>query len=589
MADSASELSQQIKSTLKVIDPDISAEPVTVEGKIIDAVADVASRGNTSQFVLNYQFDIDTKFGADLDKFIALFGWGRQSGIKASGTVTFGRSTPAANDVTILAGTQVIKAATTVSPQVTFYTTATVVLTQGTTSVDAPIEASVIGPTGNVPANTITGLTTASTEVSSATNVNATSGGKDQETDAELRIRFKNQVLRNVSGTRDMYLALAVASSFADKATVIGPLSRFIEYLQIPSSGTTIASQNPYSKYTYSFDYYLTDGNIGNETFFTPTTHYTMSTAAPPVVTIVDALTLTPNMIVLLEHAYCSANSRNDPANNVANYIDVYVSGQDVTSASESANFPSGANTFNNTSSSPYYIQNFKRLSGARPLIGSRFQPLVWQPALSIPTSITIGSSKYFEGSDYWFVSDVTNYRGSRRGRNGIEWSPGAVVSIGLLANQEFVIAYTFDKLPVALNQLMEAQKQVISDVLVHSANQRFFAINLVVMLQPGFSKAAVDQNLATALGNFLSSQQFGALIQISDLLEVAHEVQGVDNVRLAQPSDTGSYGVQEIALDGFTPLGAPYTNDFALQDSDLPILERVNTLLRAENTWQGF
>ncbi len=78
----------------------------------------------------------------------------------------------------------------------------------------------------------------------------------------------------------------------------------------------------------------------------------------------------------------------------------------------------------------------------------------------------------------------------------------------------------------------------------------------------------------------------FGAIIQMSDILDVVHDVPGVDNVRIATPGDNVPYGIQEVALDGATNVGYPYTGDFALQDSDLPILNSVITTRRSQNTW---
>lgn len=77
----------------------------------------------------------------------------------------------------------------------------------------------------------------------------------------------------------------------------------------------------------------------------------------------------------------------------------------------------------------------------------------------------------------------------------------------------------------------------------------------------------------------------FGTVIQMSDIVDVVHDVPGVDNVRLAMPADNVSYGVQEVALDGVTTIGLPYINDFALQDSDLPILNLITTTKKSQNT----
>jgi hypothetical protein len=77
----------------------------------------------------------------------------------------------------------------------------------------------------------------------------------------------------------------------------------------------------------------------------------------------------------------------------------------------------------------------------------------------------------------------------------------------------------------------------------------------------------------------------FGATIQISDILDIAHDVPGVDNVRLATPGDNVPYGVQEVLLDGVTTTGLPITTDFTLQDSDLPVLNSIKATKRSQNT----
>lgn len=650
MAKTASEISQQIRAQLKVLDPAISADPLTPERKIIDTVSEVFADNQIDYYVLNYQYDIDTKVGSDLDKFVALFGFARQAGRRATGTVTFSRGTIADHDILIDAGTQVVKPSTVISSPSVFLTTASVVLAQGALAVEAPIEATDVGSLGNVPANTITSIGVGSnSDISSIFNENGTTGGAGEESDAELRLRFKNTVFRNIAGTKDQYLALAIASRFANKANIIGPQSRYSEWVQIPAN-RTVTSLLSYSKYTYDYDYYLTDGDASDEGFYIPRgVDFTFTNTIPPSLTVNSAQTtlvgshtlptptisvvattgfpaagtisiggqlvtytgiagstftgatggtgtfvtgttvnygtLLPGAIALFEHTYCSINSRNNPTNNILNYVDVYVSGQDGINATDVVKFPTSGNNFNNTSISPYYASNFKRTAtGALPTIGNRFMELLWQPVLTLPSVITVDGRPYYLGTDYWQVSDNTNYRGSRRSRDGIEWSASATASIA--AATEFIITYVFDRLPLTLNELMERHKQITTDVLVHSANERYLNINVIVMYSAGFSKPTVDEAVAVALADYLQKQFFGTIIQISDVLDIVHNVPGVDNVRLAIPSDGVSYGIQEMALDGMTPIGSPRVTDFFLTDADLPVLNSVNVYQRSQNTW---
>lgn len=581
MPKTAQEYSQQIQAQLKTLIPDLSLDPLTPERKIVDTLSEVLAEGSIDPYLLNYQFDIDTKVGSDLDKFVALFGFARQAGRRATGTITFSRVAPASSDILIPTGTTVQKPATSVSGTVVFVTTTSVVLAAGAVSVDAPIQAADEGLLGNVPAGSITQLVGGATSVSAISNTDATTGGAAIETDAELRVRFKNTIFRNVAGTQDQFLALAIATQFSNKANVIGPISRYYEYVQIPPS-LSFASTIPYSKYTYPFDYYLTDGNIGSETFYiSGGIDYTLTTSVPPVVTVNNTTNLPVGGVFLLEHSYCSTNSRNDPTNNIANYVDVFVSGADATTATETAAFPS--TTFSASSSSPYYNFKFVRTGdNSNPVVGNKFQQFVWQPVYDVPSVITINGVDYYEGTHYWQVRDATSFGRSKRARDGIEWASSVSISTGTT----FTFSYTFNKLPIVLNELMDRYKQITSDVLVHTANLRYFIINLIVMYSPGFVKASVDEAITAALTSYMERQTFGAVIQISDLLQIAHEVPGVDNVRLATASDGIAYGVQEVASDQVTLLGPPYTNDFALQDSDLPVLNLVVTTQKSQNTW---
>ena len=67
-------------------------------------------------------------------------------------------------------------------------------------------------------------------------------GGVDFETDEQFRVRFKNGIFRNMAGTFDQFMALALSGENTTKASVIGPLSRYQEYMVVPSSDDTQAA-----------------------------------------------------------------------------------------------------------------------------------------------------------------------------------------------------------------------------------------------------------------------------------------------------------------------------------------------------------
>ena len=580
MPSSDTDFSQQIISQIKTLLPDLSLDPLTPERKIVDAVASTLATSSIDPYVLNYMFDIDTKVGTDLDSFVALFGFARKSGSQATGIVTFSRVSPATADIIIPAGTNVLVPAGGAQSQVTFITTATSILPTGSTSVDVPVQCTDVGPQGNVPANAINTFSN-NADISAVSNAVATTGGAAPEVDADLRLRFKNTVFRNVSGTEDQFLALALATAFANKANVLGPQDRYVEYIQIPSS-LSAASIISYSKYTYPFSYYLTDGNIGNEVFYNSGgIDYTFNNSTPPVITVNNSTNIPVNSVVLLEHAYCSVNSRNDPATNILNYVDVYVNGDDSQPATDTLQF--GNEVFSNISG-PEYYQNWIRVAdNSYPVPGNYITSLLWQPVDTVPSVITINNQDYYLGIDYWQIRDITTNKGSKDARDGIEWS----VNVGnnVVSTTQFTVSYNFNELPSILNELMEEYKQTTSDILVHAATERYFIVNLITMYSQGFTQTAVDIDITTALTSYFENLDFGSIVQISDILELVHEVAGVDNVRLAIAGDGVPYGIQEVSSSG-VHIGGPFTADFELTDCELGVLDSMVSTRRAQNTF---
>ena len=113
---------------------------------------------------------------------------------------------------------------------------------------------------------------------------------------------------------------------------------------------------------------------------------------------------------------------------------------------------------------------------------------------------ISINGNNYSLNTHYWLLRDISTYKGSKRARNAIEWSSS--VSAAVTAGTIFEMTYNFDKLPLTINELVDAHKQITTDVLVHGAQERYFNVNLIIMYTPGFSTVAVDTAISTALAD---------------------------------------------------------------------------------------
>lgn len=486
----------QIVNQLKLLDPTVSAEVGTPERKLIEAVSELLASQQVDFTVLNQQHDLSSMSGGRLDAYLSVYNFGRQQATPSYGTVTFSREFggPA---ITIQRGASVVaQTGDSLLPTLTFVTTQTVVLDVNSTSVDAPVQCTVAGSVGNIDANTITafGGLAGITGITTVTNKNAMTGGTDAETDDKYRQRFQNTFLRNISGTTDMFLALAVSANSVTKANVVGPISRYQEYMQVPTvddttqitpydtggttfphKRTTAESTIPYSKHTYSENYYLTDGTLdpATATFFKPGVDYVFNTppwngttgAADnthpylPNITFLNGAwstgnpSITSGGVYFLEHAYMSVNSRNDMSLGILNAVDVFINGEQQASAASVEVVPGSSNALQNTNASLWTYQhptatvviNFKRkIDGKSADVGNYVQPLYWQPVLDVPDSITVGTNTYYKANyyntsdstyynqfdgvtysnkaHYCVVEEVNSYYGTVRARSGIEW-----------------------------------------------------------------------------------------------------------------------------------------------------------------------
>jgi len=301
------QITQNIVNQLRLLDPAVSAEIGTPERKLIEATAEMIASSQVDFTVLNQQHDLDTMAGGRLDAYLSIFNFGRQSAVPSYGTVTFSRNTENTSAIIIPAGTQVVANINDdLLPNINYVTLQTVVLEAGQLSVSVPVQCAVAGTVGNIDAGQIVGFGSLRVinGITNVTNTQPIIGGMDAESDSQYKLRFQNTFLRNISGTTDMFLALAVGTTGVIKANVVGPMSRYQEYMQVPvvrdpalktqSGGyddngnvwvhkrTSGLSTIPYSKYTYPNNYYLTNTTLDPATaiFFRPEVDYVFNT--PP-------------------------------------------------------------------------------------------------------------------------------------------------------------------------------------------------------------------------------------------------------------------------------------------------------------------
>lgn len=683
MSISADTIVANIVAQLKILDPTVSAEVGTPERKIIEATAEIIASQQVDFSVLNSQTDISTLSGGRLDAYLSIFNFGRQAATPAYGTVTFTRNQTATQQIVIPRGTQVQAVLNnTTFPTLIFVTTDSVVLDPGATNVSVTAQCTVAGTIGNIDANTISGFGGLQNiaGISSVSNAQAFSGGIDAESDTAYVARFQNSFMRNISGTTDMFLALAVSMNGVTKANVVGAISRFQEYLLIPTSddvgqktqsgdnydplGTTwphkrtsAKSINPYTQFTYPANFYVTDGNLDPSTadFFRPGVDFVFN--SPPIdatnssgqvtttpVTSPNVTFLNPydgsvnasgnpdlpsGGTVLLEHAYISSHSRNNYSFGILNCVDVFINGSNPTQVSSTEIIPPAGQELQNSNAALWTYQvpgttnnHTRQLDAVPSAVGSLVEPLYWQPVIALPDTISIGRNTYYlarywnpsNSTYYWdaaltykahyiFVEETNLNYGTVRCRNGIEWFlsgnnylNGALVTdttsytgdkIDSMIGTAYSLSYTYDQNVSDLQATMEKNKQITQDVLVHKTRVRYFQPIITIMYSFGTTPSVVNASINAALASYFENQYYGTAIQMSDILQVVHNVPGVDNVRWT--NETGNK-VQEVAKNG-NSLSTPvyFTTDFYIQDSELadsPDNNQTVITVRTANTW---
>ena len=237
------QFAEQMVAQLRLLKPTISGEVGTPERLILDTTAGALAESSIDLIGLQEALNIDTKFGANLTNFLSMFGFERQQASSATGFVRFKRSTPATVNIVIPSGvilkSHVTKATDGFLPEYTTVASATIKVGESESAL-IPVVAKQPGSNGNVPAEAITIMSFANVfGVTEVTNPAATEGGTEQENDNELKTRFKNTVFRNLAGTESQFLALCIATAFSTKAVVIGPISKYQEYVQVPKEDDT--------------------------------------------------------------------------------------------------------------------------------------------------------------------------------------------------------------------------------------------------------------------------------------------------------------------------------------------------------------
>lgn len=585
MSKTPDDISTQIRATLATTIPALSCEIGTPERKIIDACAEAISEAYIDQYLVGSLMDIDTKSGLELEQFVGIWGFGRLQGNYSSGYVRVTVNTPSTSDTTFPEATSFYTNNNAAGLTLYFSSKQAIVLVSGDTSCDIPIQCVTVGTQGNLPPDSITFMANL-VGGSTCTNLTSLTGGVDVETDQELRQRFKDTMMRNVSGTADWYEAICQQNSNVSRVKVFGPINLYQTQIVVPDNAPLALAVNQDVKYAWpGMESIFANLGQADEEYYSPIYDYTYDNSpdgTSPTITRITSGDMTPGDVVDLEFQYTTRCSRNDPLNGITNKVDVFVDGVDPVSVQESTVIPSVRLT---TAAGPYSANNFIRVgSSGSPVggngtsTGSIFMRLGSTPVVSFPPHLIISGIQYDLGTHYHRLApnpavsnQYTLLAGTQQEIAGIEWTSGPVGAAipGL--------TYVYNRVPEVINTIIAGAKQITTDVMAHEARRVFVKPCFQIEYSRSFSVSVTNSEIVRRLQNYLQSLPFGAQVKLSNLAMTVQNVIGVVDVKIPTTGVAGTHGV-ELYADSSSPTPfQTWDQDFKLNDNQVAAYQGFN------------
>jgi len=608
MATSQADIVSQMKAALAASLPELDASVGTPMGKILDAFAGTLADAYLDNQLLTYTYDIDAKTGADLDAFCQLFGIARLPARRATGTVTFTRGSENTDSVVFIPINLQITSAT--ETGIIFQTVTGATMSVGTTSVTVPVQAVDAGPEGNIGPNLLINMSSPIQGIASVTNTAATSGGMDQEADSALRARWKATVFRNLAGTEDMFLGIALNDPDCFSANVVTATKSIREQVQI-TGGTATSTVND-AKYVFGTPVFL-GTDIDNGVVFINGHDYTFTPTLPPVVTASSSTAIPDGTICDLEYQYTPVASRSDPANGILNRVDVWCAGTRAVAAQQSLVFRN-TKTFG---TSDFPLANFTRPNGTAPTASNVFIPLAYGPILTVSPTVTIGSTTYGLATAanpmgtvsggvtyaYQIVHDKTSNGWTPQSLFGLEWSAANLPPNNSVFTLGIDGGYTYNEVPTSIQKEIDSWRLAGTDVRAHQATSALLQFSFAIMYDRLSYPPQVNQSINAALSDWLNSLGLSATVQVSDVLQVVHNVPGVDNVRFLNGTDYPGFtvgtannyavGIQRLTTAGTVQAslvdstGRP--KDWNFTDSEIPQFGGCIFAQKAQNSFGAY
>lgn len=588
------EWTERMRRALAISEPELDTSIGTVTRKILDSVAESLSEASIDRYLLSYTYDIETKSGADLDDFVRLFGFTRFPAKRATGELRFER-TDTASEIIIPIGTQV---GTDSNPAVIVATVVPAVMGIGDSVITVPAQAIQAGTVGNIAAFSVRVRFAPLQGVTAFTNPVAFTGGADTETDDQLRDRFKRTIFRNLAGTEQMFLGVALEDAAVLQANVIGASKRHREQIELvfgTADSTIVDAKSILGDPVFGVNIDAGDILAEDVHYDFDETNVNPGPLLQPRITSLDGLAA-PDGIYDLDFSYVPNASRNEPDDGITNRVDVWTQGDRIIEATETLIW-SNSRLFTALTTSDFYTQKFQREDESNPVVDNIFIPFTFSPVATVPEQLMIDGTPYFLDADYFLVQDITAFGMAPRSYSGIEWVSVANGGSEPPDGTPFLATYSFNSVPRDVERALQAWRLVTSDAWVHQAKLLRLNLYFVVIFSPGFDETLVKPELVSKVNEYLLGVGFTSYAQVSDLLAVASSVGGIDAVRFltgnASDGTPTNYAIERVDpnsnfLERFEDVTTLRAIDVPTEDDAVAVLNDIIFDVRAQNTFRA-
>ena len=563
MAMTFKERVEYLISAIRVQDPAIDTSEPSPVRNIINAVAEMGAQADVA-YDRSLEWDVSKLSGRDLDNHVELYGFSRIPAKHASGFVTLGFGINTTRDYILPKGTKFHSSARDERGLYTYVSTEAIGIPRYTAYISVPVRSEFPGAIYNARPGEVRVIDYQLEQLTKVLNEKPITGGKREESDEELRSRFRTQLFRNNLGNESWYRSIAERHSNVVGTQIIKPSQETEEHLKIVQGKAQCTEDSLIFTYPSTFSVYLPrtqEWLEENKDFIVIIDN---NTPHPPTVEFTGNKHVEGDSITV-RYRYCSSKSRNNPLTNYMHYLYLYVVGNNPAYYLDSSQWPSDQ---------VFGVGSVNEFTHPGGLIGLPYHIFTRQPVVEVPNEVIVRGRSYLINRDYVLVKDKTINADSTRAKDVLLWKTNLPFSgEGVPA---FRFPYYHESVVSDIQEIIDSPDMhtAVDDVLVHAATRIPFNVDIIIEWEKGIDDTAI---LRETIEEHFASIPMGTKIRIGPFLRAISQLTRVAAVFL---DEKGIHS--ETTIRGKNS----WKFDVPLPDGSVPYLDQLNITTTASNLY---